>query len=438
MLGLAFLGGAANASAHAAGSHRLKVAISSFTATPASLPAAGGTVRIQVGTRHASECRFSSLSGLHGLPVTRKCRSGVASVTLRIAANATLSAQSVAIYVTAQGKKRRHAIDEVTVVVASAATAPTIVEQPLSESVPTDTNTAFVANATGNPLPTVQWQLSTNGGSSWAGISGATQPIYVVTPNATETGYQYRAVFTNQVGTAISNAATLTVPIESYPSQAGYFDYALPLGTGSFTSIQASWIVPTVTCLSGSNSWAVEWPGIGWNTSVVQDGTQVACVDGTPTYDAWYELYGDSAVSGGNSVTIPETVHHGDAITASVSIANNTWTLTVADHTAPWTYTFTTANTTPGLSQGSAQVTVEGPPPNTSYQLADFGTLSFSGVSAVENGQAGGLGTFSPLANDMTTSPTADALSWSGYALRAATGALDPTGEDFTETWEGG
>jgi Putative Ig domain/Immunoglobulin I-set domain len=56
----------------------------------------------------------------------------------------------------------------------------------------------------------VQWQVSTNGGTTFTNIAGATSPSYTFTTAAGQSGNQYRAVFTNSVGSANSSAATLT------------------------------------------------------------------------------------------------------------------------------------------------------------------------------------------------------------------------------------
>src|SRR5207302_1285862 len=65
------------------------------------------------------------------------------------------------------------------------------------------------------PTPTVQWQVSTNGGTIWSDISGATSTTLTVTaPTVAQSGNKYRAVFTNSCGgtsTATTTAATLTV-----------------------------------------------------------------------------------------------------------------------------------------------------------------------------------------------------------------------------------
>jgi hypothetical protein len=71
---------------------------------------------------------------------------------------------------------------------------------------------SFEAAAEGVPTPTVQWQVSTNGGTSWSNVSGDTSDTLNISDATTsESGNQYRAVFTNVVEAVGSTAATLTV-----------------------------------------------------------------------------------------------------------------------------------------------------------------------------------------------------------------------------------
>ena len=90
---------------------------------------------------------------------------------------------------------------------------PQVTGNPVSQLIIAGNNVSFVAAAAvGFPAPTVQWQLSTNGGGSFAPIGGATNPT--LTLNAVTfalNNNQYRAVFTNIAGNATSNAALLTV-----------------------------------------------------------------------------------------------------------------------------------------------------------------------------------------------------------------------------------
>ncbi len=90
-------------------------------------------------------------------------------------------------------------------------TAPVITTDPSNVTVTAGTTAGFTAAATGYPTPTVQWEVSTDAGSSFTAITGATATTYSFTTTTGENGDQYEAVFTNSVGAATTTAATLTV-----------------------------------------------------------------------------------------------------------------------------------------------------------------------------------------------------------------------------------
>ena len=78
---------------------------------------------------------------------------------------------------------------------------------PVSDGTPV----SFTAAASGFPVPTVQWQYSFDGGSLWLDLGGETSTTLDVTASGSDDGYEYRAAFTNRVGTTFSDPATLTV-----------------------------------------------------------------------------------------------------------------------------------------------------------------------------------------------------------------------------------
>jgi hypothetical protein len=89
--------------------------------------------------------------------------------------------------------------------------APTITQQPTNQTVAAGATATFTAAASGSPAPTVQWQVSTNGGA-FANITMATSATLTLTAvTLGQSGTQYQAVFTNSLGTATSSVATLTV-----------------------------------------------------------------------------------------------------------------------------------------------------------------------------------------------------------------------------------
>ncbi len=449
-----------------------------LTATPATLPAAGGRVRLRARVRQATVCRFSSSAReFRRLPSTRACASGHASVTIRVPRNASTVARSYVVYLTVSGaggterqlrdvilQRPRGALRPGGVTSAgetaasgvqthssaggssspaaggaggrdaqsggsgasaSAALAPAVTAEPSNVSVQAGSPVSFSAAASGDPTPTVQWQVSANAGASWAPAS----PSFAA--SAPESGNEYRAVFTNSAGSATSDPATLTVQPSATTNFSGYISYA-PAGQ-SFTAVTASWTVPTVTCQPGATTWAAQWPGIGDVTTVQQDGTETDCFSGQPSYWAWYEMYGDPNVNGGYAYPLPQAsypVRPGDQITASVSITGSTWLLALADITQNWNFQAQFPSPTPALSQGSAEWMVEDPD-GCSPQcqvLSQFTPVQFSHADATLGTQTADISGF-PL-----TQMEIDQNS----ARLAFAGPLDQSGDGFTDSWLSG
>ena len=129
--------------------------------------------------------------------------------------------------------------------------APGVTTHPASTGVTAGTVVSFTAAATGVPVPTVQWQVSTNGGSTWSNISGETSGTYSFTAAAGDTGKQYRAVFTNAEGTANTTAATLLVGTLPVFTSRSVMTAGEGVGTGLYVTATAS-PAPTFSITSGS------------------------------------------------------------------------------------------------------------------------------------------------------------------------------------------
>jgi hypothetical protein len=96
------------------------------------------------------------------------------------------------------------------------ATPPTITTQPISRTVCVGVNTTFTVVAAGVPSPTIyQWQVSTNGGSTWTNLTtgGSYTSSFTITGvTIAMNANQYRVIVTNSCGQSItSSAAILTV-----------------------------------------------------------------------------------------------------------------------------------------------------------------------------------------------------------------------------------
>ena len=99
-----------------------------------------------------------------------------------------------------------------TLTVNAACTAPSVTTNPTNQTVTYGAASVSFSAAASGTSPTVQWQVSTNGGGSWSNIGGATSTtLTLTTPAVSLSGNQYRAVFTNTCGSATTTAATLTV-----------------------------------------------------------------------------------------------------------------------------------------------------------------------------------------------------------------------------------
>jgi hypothetical protein len=93
---------------------------------------------------------------------------------------------------------------------------------PASQTAYAGSNVSFTASAGGHLPPTVQWQVSSDGGNTWSNISGATSTTLTL-DNVTVgmSGNEYQAVFTNSSGSVTSAAAILTVnPVPPPPPPA--------------------------------------------------------------------------------------------------------------------------------------------------------------------------------------------------------------------------
>ena len=193
---------------------------------------------------------------------------------------------------------------------------------------------------------------------------------------------------------------------------------------GTYSSVSASWTVPTVTCKPGETSYSAYWVGLDGDgsSSVEQTGTSSDCDAGTPSYSAWYEFFPE------DSVSLPNTVKAGDKIKASVvSVAGtDQYKLVLTDTTQNWTKTQT--GTSPSGSGASAEIIAEAPSGSTSgnsvLPLADFKTMTFSDVQ-VDGGKISDIDSARKIAMvDSDGSPM------------ATVSALN-SGDSFTVTWVG-
>lgn len=207
-IGYAFLGDGARFNAAAAGSGTLTVrAAPSVLTNPASQTvASGGSV-----TFTASASGFPAPSVQWQLSTNGSTFANIRGATgLSYTINAVTASQNGyryrAVFTNSAGSATTAAA---TLTVQS---APSVTKSPSSLAVAAGQTATFTASAAGSPATSVQWQVSIDGGKTYASISGATNSTLTLSGVAAgQNGYRYRAVFTNSLGSATTNAASLRV-----------------------------------------------------------------------------------------------------------------------------------------------------------------------------------------------------------------------------------
>src|SRR5512142_2420925 len=190
------------------------------------------------------------------------------------------------------------------------------------------------------------------------------------------------AVAAPTLATAVVAAPTGFAPAHHAPadSRPGYhvngyningYNWGGYAATGSgFTSVEATWVEPSVTCNSSRDLFA-PWVGIdGYNSSTVeQTGVATDCSSGRPAYQAWYEMYPASPVY---LPTGSYPVSAGDTIRANITYAGSSkYTLTIRNTSRSWTYTIT--KTLRSAVRTSAEVIIESP----TGAYPNFGAVTF-------------------------------------------------------------
>jgi hypothetical protein len=304
-------------------------------ATPDVLRASGGYVRLHVNAH--GKCTFFSSKHFKHLPAHTSCKSGI---IITIGANASASARNYTFFARAGHRQLQTVIAQAPADTA-ADSAPVIITAPVAPlSVSLGQTVTLTAAASGTPTPTAQWQVLNDG--TWTNIeapttASSTSLSFVVT--AANNGANYRVSFTNAIGSALSPAVTIVVGAVPDTSQ-NWSGYAS--ASGPFSSVSATWTVPTLTC-SSTNTYSSQWVGIdGWGDSdVEQDGVSAFCLNGAAAYYPWYEMWGDNNLNGGLEVSLPngDTVSAGNVITATTSAIGGGWVYTIVDATAKWSFT---------------------------------------------------------------------------------------------------
>jgi hypothetical protein len=162
-----------------------------------------------------------------------------------------------------------------------------------------------------------------------------------------------------------------------------------------FNSVSGTWVVPTATCTPGQEGYSAVWVGLGGYREnakgLEQLGTEQDCArNGAASYSAWLEILPAGAVS------IHMTVHPGDTMTASSTVAGKAVTFRIRDLTTGAHYASTRHASATDVS--TADWIVESPSACSAsgscqtLPLASISTVQFAGATAISGAQTRAAG----------------------------------------------
>ncbi len=225
----------------------------------------------------------------------------------------------------------------------------------------------FTATAEANPVATLQWQVSVDGGSTFNDITGATSTTLSVTVSTADDGSEYQAVFTNSVGSATSSAATLT--LGSAPN--------ITSSPGNQTTI-AGQTASFFASASGNPAATVQWQlsTDGGNTFKNITGATSTTLSFTATVaDDGSEYQAVFTNSIGTAITSPATL----TVNLAPSITGNPSSQSV---TSGQTATFTASASAEPTASVQWQISTDGGQTFTDITGATSTTLSVTASSA--------------------------------------------------------
>ena len=199
------------------------------------------------------------------------------------------------------------------------------------------------------------------------------------------------AAVTNATPTALFKPTPAAVTNESQITAHDWSGYGVK--GDSFTSVEATWQVPAVTC-PASNARVSIWVGLdgfidgNHGATIEQDGTDAICNGSTASYNAWWEMVVATSSKSGTFFTVAP----GDIIFSSVYYINSEYALQVTDETSGKTsYSLQPCNAV--CNHNSAEWIVEDPGVG-KYPFANYSTLTFTGATAGTANITGGISAF--------------------------------------------
>ena len=366
--GALLLGPAASSPASAATVPSPQVLVTSASATPSVVPAAGATVTVTGAVEHATSCQLELLSS-QSFPVVysenpRSCTSGTFSARVTIGPNPTLVSRTIAFALVAtnatssfSGRFFLQLLPEPRALVTSASASPSLV--PATGGALTVTGT--VEHATSCQLDLLSSQSfpvvyshnprSCAGGEFSAKVSVGRNPTkvkrlisfaLVATNNAsTFSGrfYVELAAPTTPPTTSSSAPPTTNVPSSAAPAALAVTDSSNWSGYsatgGTYSEVKGTFTVPGIASGTPVGAQVSEWVGLDGTSqadpSLIQAGVDEYPDPASPTgYDVqpWWEILPAAETN----INMP--VHAGDEVTVTIwQVSGTSWKINVTDDT---------------------------------------------------------------------------------------------------------
>ena len=212
-----------------------------------------------------------------------------------------------------------------------------VTTSPASKTVTAGEGATFTAAATGYPTPTVQWQVSTNGGVTFsndnADAGNTTTTLTVANTTTTLSGRRYRAVFTNATGSATTTAATLTVnpKTEAPKVTTNPASKTVPAGeNATFTAAASGSPAPTVSwqvSTNGGASFTKDTTDAGNTTTTLTVASTTTGQSGREYRAVFTNSYG-SATSTAATLTVTAALPIVSSLSPNSGAANSLVTIT--------------------------------------------------------------------------------------------------------------
>jgi hypothetical protein len=292
---------------------------------------------------------------------------------------------------------------------------PSFSTAPANTTVLVGGNATFTAAASGVPTPTVQWQISTDGGGNWtnlndgANISGSgTNTLTVSNATLAESGDEFQLVATSNAGNAISGAATLTVALAPAISTQPGNTTAIAGDNATFTAAASGTPAPSL-------QWQVSAGGV----------------------DPWINLSDDANISGSttgtltlSNLTVSQSGQDFRLVAANPggNATSNAATLTVAAKVAPGVKSAPSSQTVTAGAKASFTASFTGTPaPTLQWQFSTNAGKSWTNLA--NGGAYSGVTT-----GTLSVSGTTTAMSGTQFRLMAtnSAGTLDSAAVTLT------